>query len=83
MKIMKGVWLLLLVLLGMNSNAQQYILVENHGRVHFFDYQSAEYKYQNFKIPRDYLLAEDISGYNFVGYAWELDSLFGERGCYY
>lgn len=70
---MKGVFFILLMfLLGLNLKAQ-YILVENHGEIHFFDYQSI--KKNSFKVPKDYILAEDISGHHFVGYAWERDSL--------
>ncbi len=73
---MKGIFLVIVIMfLGIALKAQQYILVENHGRIHFFDYQSAKYECATFRIPRDHILAEDICGYCFVGYAWERDSL--------
>lgn len=73
---MKAFVIILFILLGgANLKAQQYILIENRGQVHFFDYQAVKHEHGTYRISKDHMLAEDISGHNFVGYAWKLDSL--------
>ncbi|WP_292268613.1 hypothetical protein [Butyricimonas sp.] len=80
---MKGVFVFLFIsFLGTNLKAQQYILIENRGQVHFLDYQAVKFEYGTYRISKDHILAEDICGYHLVGYAWKLDSLilYLERG---
>lgn len=73
---MKGIFVFLFIsFLGTNLKAQQYILIENRGQVHFFDYQTVKHENGTYRISKDHMLAEDISGYHLVGYAWKLDSL--------